>query len=286
MHCNGSLIAEANIKIHVKQVPTAYKFVWQEIFVNFYMGNDSENGMVKYSGNLGYLKGYPVIASFVENNHTKYFYNRTCARRSYLSLPINENGYCLYTNITHNVYKFGQNEQMKCRLSLTQKYVTHNKTDGCIKIQEKIIEYLEFNKPIFISPMGNPNDFKDDDWLTLKKFNKTNIYGQYLSKESKFVCHNIITWFSFIVVFADVSEDYTQQYKILSASVEGAVRNVSFSVQSLSTVVTLDTRFIDASLPHLSHNLFFPLKSRAYNCIPSKYLFLHLVLSVLVLQNK
>lgn len=281
-YCNSSIISEAIIRLHVKQV-SVNKFVSQEIYVNFYMGNDSKSEVIKYSGNPGYLKGYPLIVSFVENNHTKHFYNGTNTKR-YMLFPYNDNGICLFTNITHNVYKFGQNEQMKCRLTLLQSYKTHNRTDGCIKIQERIIEYVELNKPISISPIGNPHDLRDDEWLTLKKFNKSNVYGQYYSK-TKFVCHNIIMRFAFIVVFTDVSEDNTEQYKILSATVEGVSTNVSFSIQSLSAVVTVDTRFIDATqhgARHLANNLFLPLKSTSCNCVLAKLLCLHLVLSTIV----
>ncbi|CAH0725812.1 unnamed protein product, partial [Brenthis ino] len=295
LYCNGSIITKAVLKFHVRQVPVAHQFVTQDIVVNYYMGNDSVDDIVKYSGNPGYMRGYEVIASFAENNHTKFFYNRTHGKRSHLSLPYNENGQCLSTNFTYNKLIFGQNKRIICRLNLDKNFLKHNRTDQCLKIQETIIELLQLNKSIFISPRGNPSDISDIEWITLRKFNKSDIYGQYRSNDSKFLCYNLITRFAFIFIFADDSVDVTEQYKILSAKVESTARNVTFNTDSLSVILTVDTSFIDASAPaaleyggaphldiHLPKNFFFPSQSTACKVTLAKFLYL----SAIVFLNK
>ncbi|XP_026487362.2 uncharacterized protein LOC113394315 [Vanessa tameamea] len=265
IYCNDSVITRAILKLYIKQVSMDIGFISQEVKVNFYMGNDSIDNIVTYSGNPGYLKKLPIIVSYCESNHTKHFYNRTHGKSYNLLLPYNQNGKCIITNITHNIVNFGVNTRLKCRIKLTKLNAIY-KTDGCLKIQTEILDLLRLNHDIFISPYGNPNNLSDSKWVRLERFNKSNIYGEYSSKKFQLQCYNLMTRFAYIFTYADIGVS-KEEIKILRAIVKGTTKNITFNVNDLSTVITVDTNFLDANTRSyvgasssfdLSKNLFFP----------------------------
>lgn len=253
------------------------EFITQEISVDFVMGNQSIENIVRLSGNPGYIKGLPVIVSLSESNHTENFYNSTVGLKSHLLLPYNKDGECVVTNLTHNIVKFGYNQRLTCRAYFGQNFTLHNGTHGCMNIQMKINELYGVSpyKFIFISPLGNPQDFSDENWVNLQMFDKSNIYGVYHRKDSELLCYNLITRIAFVIAFADTNDANTKENKILSARVHGTAKNITFSMEDLSAVITVDTIFIDVNKPivheyvgtphlnfHLPKDFFFPL---AYN---------------------
>ncbi|XP_047544245.1 tectonic, partial [Vanessa atalanta] len=265
IYCNDSVITRAILKLYIKQVSMDIGFISQEVKVNFYMGNDSIDDIVPYSGNPGYLKKLPIIVSYCGSNHTKHFYNRTHGNSYNLLLPYNQNGQCIITNITHNIVNFGVNTRLKCRIKLTKLNAIY-KTDGCLKIQTEILDLLRLNRDIFISPYGNPNNLSDSKWLRLERFNKSNIYGEYSSKKIQLQCYNLMTRFAYIFTYADIGVS-KEEIKILRAIVKGTTKNITFNVNDLSTVITVDTNFLDANTRSyvgasssfdFSKNLFFP----------------------------
>lgn len=294
-YCNESIIVKAIIKIYVKQVSAHIRFVSQEVIVTFYMGNNSIEDIVTYSGNPGYIRMLPVIASFFEGNHTYFFYNLSKVNHNNLLLPHNQNGKCLITNISHNILKFGINTRIKCRLTFRKINATQNKSDECLKIQMEVIDLLQLNKDIYISPYGNPSDISDDKWIKLQRFNKTNIYGEYNSKSTKLKCYNFITRFAYIFTYTDINGVDKEENKILSASVEGMAKNITFNIKDLSTVITVDASFIDVSSPdtrgyvadllntHLTKNLFFPLSNDSCKC--SLYYLLLFLCTIFILSK-
>ncbi|CAH2104649.1 unnamed protein product [Euphydryas editha] len=294
-YCNESIITKAIMKLYVKQVSMDIGYISQEVIVTFYMGNDSIEDIVIYSGNPGYIRKLPVIASFFEGNHTIFFHNRSQENYNNLLLPYNENGKCVITNIKHNILKFGINARIKCRLTFGKINATHNKTDQCIKIQMEVIDLLRLNNDIFISPYGNPSDISDNKWIKLQKFNKTNIHGEYDSKSSKLKCYNFITRFSYIFTYIDIDDVRKEENKILSASVEGTANNyITFNIKDLSAVITVDTSFIDVSSPgtrgyvgllntHLTKNLIFPFNNDSCKC--NHYNFLLFLCTIFILSK-
>ncbi|XP_045771302.1 tectonic-1-like [Maniola jurtina] len=272
-YCNVSLIIKAIVKFHIRTISMALEFVTQEVTVNFFMGNNSIDKIVKFSGNPGYIRGLPIIVSLFESNHTENFYNNSLGR-SNLVLPYNKGGGCVVTNLTHNILKFGHNKRISCRAHFAHNLTIHNGTDGCLNIQAKIDELYGLSPNIFISPYGNPQDISDEKWISLQKFDKSNIYGEYHSKDSKLLCYNLITRIAFIIAFADMGDVKKEENKILSAKVDCDTKNITFSIEDLSTVLTIDTIYIDARKPnvheyigaphlnfHLPKDLFYPLAS-------------------------
>lgn len=64
----------ATIKLHVQNVSNALPFMMQEVRVHFYMANNSTENLIELSGNLGYINGLPVIASYASNNYSDHFF--------------------------------------------------------------------------------------------------------------------------------------------------------------------------------------------------------------------
>ncbi|XP_039764494.1 tectonic-1-like [Pararge aegeria] len=272
-YCNVSLIKRVIVKFHVRTISMAQEFVLQEIAVNFYLGNYSIENIVKFSGNPGYIRGLPIIISLSESNHTAKFFNSSVARSNYLLMPYNRDGRCVVTNLTHNIVMFGHNKRLKCRAYFRQNFTTYNGTEICQKIQARIDELYGLRSNILIAPYGNPQDVADKNWVRLETFNKSNIYGEYHPKDSKLLCYNLITRIAFIIAFADTNDANKEVNKIISARVDSTTMNKTFSIDDLSTVITIDANFIDVSKPtfheyigihfdfKLPKDFFFPLAS-------------------------
>lgn len=179
------------------------------IEVNFLLVNETK-GDHEISGNLGYVKGKPLIISkmtyFNKTDLTnrkmifEYFnLNRTL---KHLKIP-NKN--CLIKNSTQvETVNFAENIWFKCNKKFNFNITKEsNFTEVCLKFQEKIflnlingIEPAEnitnFSKlNIFISEFGNPKNLTEH-WIELEMRNKFDdkITGE--GNDESFTCTNMI----------------------------------------------------------------------------------------------
>ncbi|XP_073941772.1 tectonic [Choristoneura fumiferana] len=271
-------IVNATVKLYTQNVSMMLPFMTQELGVKFYLANASTEHAIRFSGVPGYVHGLPVIASFVEANHTDAFFKNTPLKK-HLALPINENGNCVKSPIKENTLLFGLNKRTKCRLSFEPSIISNNGTNTCKLISKYINEYLELNNTIFVSPTGNPLGRNDEDWLPvhIKNIDKESIHGEFFHGTLSLTCYNIATKIFFIFTYADKSNiDFQIQNEILSADVEVMMQNVTFNMDDFSTVLTIDITFIDVTKPpqyefagspdlniHLPRDFFFPFSSQA-----------------------
>ncbi|XP_041988857.1 tectonic-1 isoform X1 [Aricia agestis] len=264
LYCNETGILTSAIKLYVKDVSTTLQFIQQEIRVNFLMANDTSR-IIKLSGNPGYVQGLPVLASTLANNQTQQFYNNT-QNENYILLPDNKNGMCVLNNILNNKLNFDENKRINCKFTV-ERIKSNNATDICVKIQDRIKNFLRLNSDIFVSPFGKPQE--NVKWTILSQINRTNVYGGYNPKDSLLLCYNIVTRFSFTIVYVDSGKN---ENKIIEARIVGTPRNLTMSSkQNYFFVLSVDVKFIDASGPamkvyagapllsiHLPKNFFLP----------------------------
>lgn len=265
-------IINATIKLHVQNISNVLPFISQEINIHFYMANKSIDHILELSGNPGYINGLPVIVSHVQSNHTAYFYKNT-SERSRMLFPENKNGLCTISNTSTNIVKFGINKRTKCRY--VHPHVTlKNNMNVCKNIQNDFIELLRLSNNISVSPYGNPYDITDDNWINLRiDMNKQEpVYEEYNVNTLKLHCYNLINRVSVIFMFASVDEKaYKGQNKIMTAKYEIVTKNLSFNMEDISAVITIDINFVDMSKPslieyagsphlniHLPKDFFFP----------------------------
>lgn len=263
-------IVNATIKLYLQNISHVLPLLMQEIRVQFYLANKPINDVIELSGNPGYVNGLPVIASYLKNNHTDNFFNNTSETRGRMLFPENRNGQCVLTNTSNNIVKFGINKRTKCRYV----YTTFSKTNTCNNIQNGIIRLLRLNNNVSISPFGNPHDISDDNWINLlvDEYKHEPTYGEYNENTLKLYCYNLINRLSVTLMYANVDEkSFTEQNKILSAKYEITAKNVSFNIEDISIVITVDINFVDLSKPsiieyagsphiniHLPKDFFFP----------------------------
>ncbi|CAG9784415.1 unnamed protein product [Diatraea saccharalis] len=276
-----SKITNVTIKFFVKNIQNHIPFMTQVIDVRFVMANISIDQIIKVSGNPGYIYGLPIISSTAEGNHTINFLNSTLTKK-YLTQINNNGGLCVTFNGTNNFVKFGINKRLKCRYFYNKPiWSKSNSTDVCEEIESNIKRLAGLSETIFISALGNPMKNKESDWLLIKNNveEKDFTYGQFLAKNSRLRCYNLIVRFSYLFTFADVSEVFTKREdKIIAVKIEVATQNVTFSTDDVSTVLTIDTNFIDGTKPkayeyaggphlniHLPNDFFYPFPSNA-NC--------------------
>ncbi|XP_023950434.2 tectonic-1 isoform X1 [Bicyclus anynana] len=273
-YCNASLITRVIVKFHVQIISMDLEYVSQEITVKFYMGNNSIESIIKFSGNPGYIKGLPIIVTSLESNRTENFYNTSIGKyNNHILLPSNKDGECVLTNLTHNILKFGHNKRIKCRTHFKHNFTINNGTDGCMNIQTKIDGLYGFSKNIYISPYGNPQGVSDENWISLQNHHKRDIHGEYHRKDANLICYNLVTRIAFTIAYTDTNEANKEINKIISARVDSTTKNISFSIEDLSIVITIDTNFIDASKTtvheyieahfnfHLPKDFFYPSSS-------------------------
>ncbi|KAF9822947.1 hypothetical protein SFRURICE_018121 [Spodoptera frugiperda] len=276
-------IMNATIKLHVQNVSNALPFMMQEVRVHFYMANSSTENLIELSGNLGYINGLPVIASYASNNHSDNFFNNTTVIRRML-LPENRNGLCVRTNTSNNFVKFGMNKRTKCRYIYSPK--NKSKQKMCNNIQSDINEMLRLNNNVSVSPLGNPQDITDDKWLYLglDKHKLEPVYGEYNENTLKLYCYNLINRLSITFMYANVDENsYTEQNKIMSAKYEVTTNNFTFIGEDISFVITIDINFVDLSKPsvieyaggphlniHLPKDFFFPFPQNSCTQVVNK----------------
>ncbi|CAK1549902.1 unnamed protein product [Leptosia nina] len=248
----------------MEQVPMRIPFIPQTIKVKFYLSNESADRIIKLSGNPGYNWNLPIIVSSAEGNHTFHFFNRSEGIQKILKYPDNKKGRCVLSNITYKVVQFGENKRNTCRFELKQKIDLNNGTRTCEFIQNLIISLFGLNSTLFVSPYGNPQHLNDKDWIPIKIFDKTHIYGVFKKKSSQLICYNLITRIAYTVSYAVNSVNAKAENKILHINIEGTAQNVTFDLEDATTPLTIDTNFIDTSRrlfqyagpPHL--NLYLP----------------------------
>ncbi|XP_045520145.1 tectonic-1-like isoform X1 [Pieris brassicae] len=245
----NSRITKAVLKLHVQKVSMRIPFITQTIQVKFYLSNDSIENVTKLSGNPGYNWGLPIIISSAESNHTLHFFNKTNMKRI-LTYPDNRNGKCLSSNVRYKIVQFGHNKRSKCRYHI-QQIDLKNGTTACHLIQNQILNLLGLNSTLYISPYGNPERLSDERWLRLQIV-KTYIYGMF--KNNELTCHNIIARIGYVMAY--------ESEQLVYVNVEGTAQNITFDIEDISTVVTVDTSFIElrkslefAGAPHLNINL-------------------------------
>ncbi|XP_075992300.1 tectonic-1-like isoform X1 [Anticarsia gemmatalis] len=273
-----SKIINATIKFHIENISNVLPFLSQEITVKFIMSNKSLDNVIEFSGNPGYISNLPIIISTAKSNFTEHFFNRTM-QSSKLNFPLNKEGICFSTNSSQNFVRFGLNKRTKCRYVHAQRTVRQNITSVCKSIQENIQNLLGLDKEIYISPFGNPYGIRDENWIHLQKeISEEIVYGEYSDNLSKLHCFHLINRISVTFVFANVDEnDFTDQNKIIFAKLQVITNNVTFYIEDISSVITIDITFLDATKPnlyvyagsphlniHLPKDFFFPFKPN--NC--------------------
>ncbi|KAJ2953632.1 hypothetical protein O0L34_g1241 [Tuta absoluta] len=275
-HYYQNKIMNATIKLFTQKVPLTMPFIEQELSVRFVIANESVNDIIEYSGNPGYIAGLPIIVSYAKANHTESFFNDTSKMKKRLFYPDNVHGICDRLNTTNNFIAFGTNKRTKCRFVAEQKAPHRNVTNACKNIQKQITLKLGFGRNIAVSPLGNPHGLVDRDWFQLPiDIPEEIIYGELNAQKTKMYCYNVVNRYSFVFSFADVSDQpATTKLKLLSAKFHFTASNVTFKVEDISTVVTVDSVFIDetklsvveyAGGPqlniHLPRDFFFPFPS-------------------------
>lgn len=266
-------ITNATIKLFTQNISLNVPFIEQEVNVRFVLTNESVDSIIKFSGNPGYINNLPLIVSYNENNYTNTFYNTSMIQK-YLSHPGNNRGICAISNITDNFVLFGQNKRIKCRYFLARSKI-RNETELCKNIQNYLVKILGLNKKVVVSPYGNPQNVKDEEWIPLKAAESEHpLYGNF-NKQKTLKCYNLIIGTSYIFTYVDASEvDTERENKILTAKLEITARNVTFNLEEMSTVVSVDTMFIDKTKSstyeyaggpqlniHLPKDFFFPFPS-------------------------
>lgn len=180
-----------------------------QIKVNFLVVNETKADN-EISGNLGYLKGKPLIISRMvyfnktdlNNRNLIFEYFNLNHTLKHLKIP---NKDCLIENFTElETVNFGENIWFQCNKKLQFNITKQsNFTKVCLKFQEKIffnlingIEPAEnitnFSKlNIFISEFGNPKNFTKN-WIELEMKNKFDekITGE--GDDESFTCKNMI----------------------------------------------------------------------------------------------
>lgn len=293
-----SKITNATLKLFTQTISLKVPFIDQEVNVRFVLTNESVDKITSFSGNPGYIDGLPIIVSYNQNNYTNHFYNTSKMQR-YLSHPENKHGICSMSNIKDNYVLFGQNRKNKCRYFLGRNNI-RNETELCKNLQNKLLEILGLNKKVIVSPFGNPLNVKDEEWITMRVPElKHPSYGSF-NKPNTVQCYNLIIGISYVFAFADASEvDTKRENRILSAKLEITARNVTFSLEEMSTVISVDTMFIDETKSsayeyaggpqlniHLPKDFFFPFPSNKA-CVLEFEIHLYVIItSVAVVSNK
>lgn len=278
-HSRASNITNSTIYLHIKDMPMKNQLYNQEISVKFYLTNENmTGGLLQLSGNPGYLKNYPIIASFISENHTDYFKNASNVHN--IRYPLNVNGACFISNIKYNTVKFRINSKNKCNFYMKTSAKT-NATGVCEDIQKRIFALLGSEEFPFIAPIGNPFYVNDKEWLELKYnvVRNASLYGEYNNDKSALTCYNLATILSYMFTYADVSSDSVPVYKIMDAKAYlTSLHQISFSVEDPSAVLTIEITFYDVTKPpifqyagapqlhiRLPDDFFYPFKYNSSN---------------------
>lgn len=276
----NSTIVDAILQFHIQSVLSKVQFIRQEIRVKFYFAESSNKQVVTLSGNPGYLKGHPLIASFENDNYTRNFFSNGSKLINKFNYPGNRNGICFFTNNTNFVI-FGTNKRNKCRYVVPS---STNSTGRCEEIQKDIKNLLGISRRAVISGLGNPHGQGDEDWIVLFTIDKLDdkpyempTVGDLRGKRH-LTCYNMVTKVSLYFGFADVSEVIgKEKLKILTALAYLTTQNITFTQEQSSVVLTFETNFADITKPpaykyagspqlniHLPKDFFFPFPSN--NC--------------------
>ncbi|XP_063838733.1 tectonic-1 isoform X1 [Ostrinia nubilalis] len=277
---HDSKIINATIKLFTQNISLDVPYMTQQINVRFIISNVSMEKIIEISGNPGYIHGHPVISSSAEANRSLNFFNITSPDRKYLVQSSNKDGVCMLSNTENNYIMFGLNKRIKCRY-IYNKGGLQNGTNLCNDIESHMEQEFVLNNKLFVSPLGNPLDIKDSDWVPIQNnLDKKEItYGQFVTKNSKLRCYNVITRISYIFTYADVSLVTTKrENKIISVNINVTTQNVTFTFDDISTVITIDINFIDGTKPrvyeyaagphldiHLPKDFFFPFPSNGFH---------------------
>lgn len=282
-----SKIINATIKLFSQNISLDVPFMNQEINVRFILTNESIEKVIEVSGNPGYLYGRPLIATTAESNRSLNFFNVTSPHIRFLVQPSNKEGICTSLITENNFMMFGLNKRIKCRYVYHKSIHFQNGTNICNDIESSLEELFGLNNKLYVSPYGNPLDVKDSDWLSIQTnlYEKDITYGQFVTKNSKLRCYNVITRISYIITFADVSQvTIKRENKIVSININVSARNVTLTPEDMSTVLTIDTNFIDGTKPrvyeyaagphiniHLPKDFFFPFPSNGIHVTKQSY---------------
>lgn len=292
----------ATIKLYTQNVASHLPYMTQEISVKFVLTNKSIDKLTEMSGNPGYIHGRPLISSIEENNRTTHFFNTTSLTTKYLLHPSNKNGICTFSITEPEFVLFGWNTRLKCRFVYNKRVRSENSTETCNAIESNIEQVFGITKKTYVSPYGNPSDIKDSAWVPVQiNINEKEVtYGQFSAKSQKLRCYNMITRISYIFTFADVSERTTKRVnKIISAEVRITTKNITFNIDDVSAVLTIDINFIDGTKPrmyeyaagpyisvHLPKDFFFPFRSSGSYISKCQRMLLILVCNVMYQQIK
>ncbi|CAG4944831.1 unnamed protein product [Colias eurytheme] len=244
-------IIKAEIKLYIQKISMNVQFINQNVKVKFYLSNKPEEDIIKLSGNPGYIPNLPILISTAENNHTMHLFNNSFGIKNILIHPDNINGHCILTNVSYKIVQFGQNKRSKCRFTIKEDILNaYNATTACQNIQNNILHYLKLDSVTYVAPYGNPQSIPDENWIQIQMFDKEYIYGILDRKNSALHCKNVVTRIAYIIAYADTNSDVSkEQNKIVYVKVEGTAQNITFNYDDISTVLTVDTNFIDVSKP-------------------------------------
>ncbi|XP_004933679.2 tectonic-1 isoform X1 [Bombyx mori] len=272
-----SKITNSTLKFYVQNMSIVLPFFTQIVNVKFVMSNRSLDNVTRLSGTPGYVDGRPLLVSYAEGNRTDDFYDDPIEAKAFksFSLPGNVQGKCVYNNKTDNQIVFGYNKRLKCRHE-HKYFIDVTDAKSCRYIQNNLTKALNLVGKIFVSPLGNPESLKDEDWINLNTntIDSSIVYGEYDKKTKKLQCYNLATRFFFQFTCITINEERSN--RIIYASIEVTRKNISFIEDSVSTLVTLDVSFIDVTKPaafeyahgprlniHLPENFFYPYRSKA-----------------------
>lgn len=288
-------IVNATIKFHLENKSMSLPFLSQEVQVKFVVGNESIDRILKLSGNPGYLDGLPIIVSYAETNHTDAFCNSTLQSR-HLLVHENKEGFCTLLNSSENFVLFRRNRRIHCRY-YHESVKTSNATEQCKSIQNNINRLLELNKQIYVSPLGNPQQLKDEEWLSIEKsFYNGTLYGEVQDRSAKLLCFNLVSRYSMVFRFAEINGNN----RILSGSYATTARNATFNMADISSVITIDINFIDITRPsvieyvtghpsinlHLPNDFFYPFRSNGSRVLNNNVFTMILYIITYFLQIK
>ncbi|CAH8667809.1 unnamed protein product [Schistosoma curassoni] len=181
------------------------------------------------SGNLGYLKNYPIRAGYIENNNNtttpyivmiSYPLNPTLYPNEYGRInfgwwPIPNIGDCTNFASQSKTILFGQNTFSSCVLRL--KPLRENNYTNCNELEQVISMSLNCKKsPItHVGIWGNADNKQITDWIKADVFNeKNNIV--FSNGTKSWSCQNIIIGQTINIYYARKGSVYDPQNRIIS----------------------------------------------------------------------
>ncbi|CAG9827415.1 unnamed protein product [Diabrotica balteata] len=202
----------------------------QEFSVRFFWTN-STGDIKDLSGNPGYLIKKPIftgkLLTIKNGSDTSLKIQRTVkdAKESFLTIPDNIDGSCVFNGTHFTKIEFGYNLISKCKYRLTS-FSTRkgaNGTEMCRALQRSVLEMWNFNNTM-IGFFGNADENNLDDWIKAlykKDLNSllNNTLGYFSSKMGHLSCLNLVSDLEIDIFHSRIDIDnLLNQEKILAAT--------------------------------------------------------------------